>query len=404
MTTRILAAVGDVLIDRLKPGSAFDGILPVLASADIVFGNFEGVLAENGRPAPGMSTATIVSPENAGPLAIFDVMSLANNHAMDAGYEGLAETIATLSGKGVRTVGAGPDLETARRPVTLRGGPGSKAGAEGGQPAVAFVAMASVMVVGTQAGPATPGVAPLRAEDCYTAPFPGHLVPGAPAKVVSVLNEHDWAEVEESVRAAKEEFGLVVVSVHWGDHTRPWVITEHERLCAELLVEAGADLILGHHHHLLRGVQFIEETPVFFGLGHMVFDLPRQAEELRARGADPQELDAEALAEVFGEYGIYPRPDSPAAFPFHPDARITAIAIIELEDTGTGRTGLVPCLIDEDGTPQVVSRDHPRFGEVLAFLRTAMSKAGPGTDLLDDGAVFADQPLLVLRAQAVNGA
>ncbi|MFE2288894.1 CapA family protein [Streptomyces sp. NPDC059443] len=403
MTTRILAAVGDVLIDRLKSSSAFDGILPVLASADIVFGNFEGVLAENSRPVPGMSTATIVAPENAEPLAIFDVMSLANNHAMDAGYEGLSETMSTLSKKGVRTVGAGPDIESARRPATLRAGATHGSGAGAGQPAVAFLAMASVMVVGTQAGPATPGVAPLRAEDCYTAPFPGHLVPGAPAKVVSVLNEHDWAEVEESVRAAKAEAGLVVVSVHWGDHTRPWVITEHERLCAELLVEAGADLILGHHHHLLRGVQFIEETPVFFGLGHIVFDLPRQTEELRARGADPEELGPDALAEVFGDYGIYPRPGSPAAFPFHPDARFTAIAVIELEDTGIGRCGLVPCLIDEDGTPQVVARHHPRWGEVLAFLRTAMSKAGPGAELLDDGAVFADQPLLVLRPQAVNG-
>lgn len=388
MTTIYLAAVGDVLIDREDPDSALTGIAPVLAAADIVFGNFEGVLAEKHQAAPGMSTATIVPPSNAAPLGVFHVMSLANNHAMDAGYGGLTETMNTLCEKGVRTVGAGVDITSARKPAVLRVG----------EVNVGVAACASVLVVGSHAGPATPGVAPLRAEDHYAAPFPGHVVPGAPAKVVSILNEHDWAEVEQTVQEAKAEADVVVVSVHWGDHTRPFVLTEHERLCAELLAEAGADLVIGHHHHTLRGVEFHDGTPVFYGLGHAVFDLPRQGDELRARGTDPDELGEDGLAEVFGEFGIYPRPGGSVSFPFHPLARITAIAVVELTDGRVGRCGLVPCLIDENGTPQAVGRDHPRWSEVVAFVRETMSRAGLGTEVADDGENFAGRPLLVLRA------
>ncbi|MEU5432231.1 CapA family protein [Streptomyces sp. NPDC020719] len=382
---RTIAAVGDVLVDRTDPGRALEGVQPVLAAADLVFGNFEGVLTDTFRATPGAPASTVVATANAVPLSVFDVMSLANNHAMDAGYGGLADTTATLAARGVRTVGAGMSSAEALRPVTVRVG----------ERRVAVVACTSVLAVGAQAGPATPGVASLRAEDCYAAPVPGCLCPGVPAKVVSVLDDGDWARVEKAITDARARADVVVVSVHWGDHTRPWVITDHERLCAELIAAAGADLVLGHHHHALRGAEFIGGTPVFYGLGHIVFDMPRFPDDLRAAGFDIDRASPAELVEVFGEYGFYPRPDN-AAFPFHPSTRITAVALVELDDDGIGRCGLVPCLIDLDGIARPVARSDARWAEVLGHLRESMARPRLGTEVVDRGETFAGCPLVTL--------
>ncbi|MFE3185448.1 CapA family protein [Streptomyces violascens] len=389
MAVRTIAAVGDVLIDRARPDRALEGVAPVLAAADLVFGNFEGVLTDRHGPTPGMTASTVVATANAVPLSVFDVMSLANNHAMDAGRGGLDDTLATLAAHGVEAVGAGKSIEEALRPAVL--GVGSAR--------VALVACTSVLPVGTHAGPSAPGVAALRAEDCYTAPLPGLVCPGLPAKVVSVLDERDWAQVEKAVWDARARADLVVVSVHWGDHTRPWVITEHELLCAELLAGAGADLVLGHHQHLFKGVRFIGGTPVFHGLGHIVFDMPRFADDLRSRGFDMDRATPHDLEEAFGEYGFYPRPGSPE-FPFHPSARITAVAIVELDDDGIGRCGLVPCFIGPDGIARPVPRKGARWKEVTGYLGACMSRGRFSTELRDRGESFGGSPLLALEEGA----
>jgi poly-gamma-glutamate capsule biosynthesis protein CapA/YwtB (metallophosphatase superfamily) len=83
----VLAAVGDVLVDREAPAEALAGVAPLLEAADLAFGNFEGVLTDTELPRPG-AESTVVATANAAPLGVFDVMSLANNHTVDAGPAG----------------------------------------------------------------------------------------------------------------------------------------------------------------------------------------------------------------------------------------------------------------------------------------------------------------------------
>lgn len=379
----LLAAVGDVLIDRADPAGALAGVRPILAAADVVFGNFEGVLSDAHAVVPGASQAAIVPAANASGLAIFDVVSLANNHSMDAGRNGLADTMTALAARGVITVGAGPKLADALAPAIVE-----RSGLR-----IAFLAVSAVLQHGAEARHGVPGVAPLRAEDAYFPVHPGISCPGVAPRVVSILNENDWEQLAATISEASQNADVVVVSAHWGDHTQPWVLTEHERLCAELIIGAGAHLVLGHHQHMLRAVEFIDGNPVLYGLGHIVFDYPRMSEELASYGFEVASHTADQLAAAFGEYGIYPRPEHPA-FPFHPLARRTGVAVLELDEAGVAMCGVVPCVIDEAGIAQPVRRDHESWLPMLRFLRECHSRTRLTGTVEDSGRDVGGYPVL----------
>jgi Bacterial capsule synthesis protein PGA_cap len=368
LTPLTIAAVGDVFVDRPEPAEALSGIAPLLEACDVTFANFEGVVTDRHAPVPGSSDASIVPPAQAEPLRVFDVLSLANNHALDAGHGGLADTIAALGG--VAVVGAGPTLAAASRPVVVGG--------------VAFAAAAAVFPTGTEAQPGAPGIAPLRVEDYYAAPFPGMYVPGVPPHVVSVVDEEDWSRLAAAVEEARAAADVVVASMHWGDHTRPWVLTDAERTCAQLLVEAGADVVLGHHHHLPRGAEFLDGKPVFYGLGHAVFDQPRLGDEFRRRGVDLEAMDDDERVAAFGEWAVYPRRASPR-FPFHPLYRRSMAAVVELDGAEVVRAGVVPLLIGEDGIARPVSRGGPGWAAALEFFARCQAEGGLATELRDAG-------------------
>jgi poly-gamma-glutamate capsule biosynthesis protein CapA/YwtB (metallophosphatase superfamily) len=342
MSTVTLVAVGDILVNREDPDTALSGIRPLLDAADVAFGNLEGVLTDTHPVTPGGWAPALTGTHNARALTGLDVVSLAHNHAMDAGSPGLADTVKELASLGIRPTGAGMTLADALRPVLV----------ERGELRIAVLAATAVLQHGAEAGLHTPGVAPLRADDCYLSPYPGGCAPGLAPRVLSVLNENDWEAVAGAVGQARELADLVVVSLHWGDHTREWVLTDHERLCAELLAEAGANLVLGHHHHGPRGVEVIAGTPVFFGLGHIAFDAP----------------------------GYF---DDPASL-----GRRTGAAVVELSAAGIQRFGFVPCLIDEVGVARPIGRGEPEWAEALELRERGQEVPGLRAKVVDNGWVF----------------
>src|SRR6185312_14632538 len=138
-----LAAVGDVLIDRDDPETSFAGVQALLDEADLRFGNCEGVYSDTEERIVGG--------------ARFDVMSFANNHALDGGYTGFFDTLRLLHEAGVKTAGAGSNLEEARRPAIV----------EAGGVSVAFLAYTCVYPPGTGAAAARPGMAALEVHTVY---------------------------------------------------------------------------------------------------------------------------------------------------------------------------------------------------------------------------------------------
>jgi poly-gamma-glutamate synthesis protein (capsule biosynthesis protein) len=249
-----IAAVGDVMFGRYKiddegertyravvRGDAFAAVAPLLRDADLAFANLETPImyepATSFRVHPRLTFRA--DPARAGELARagFDVISLANNHVHNLGGRGAAESRVHLEQAGIAAAGAGADVEQAFQPVLRR---------EGGLK-IAFLA--------------------------YTL-WHNALSPVTPEGVVAHISVGDLLHrVPDAVRAARAELGadFVVVSVHWGTefeaHPAPSQIE-----AAHLLVDAGADLVLGHHPHVLQDIERYHGGVIAYSLGNFVFD------------------------------------------------------------------------------------------------------------------------------------
>jgi poly-gamma-glutamate capsule biosynthesis protein CapA/YwtB (metallophosphatase superfamily) len=186
-----------------------------------------------------------VAPERNGAAlrdAGFHVMACANNHILDAGYEGLADTLSLLRRQGIETVGAGADAAAAHAPVVFE-----RAGVR-----IAFLGYASVYQAGYEARKAVPGLAPLRIHSHYYIPnwdAYGKGEPGAPPQVRTVPYPEDLEKLRTQVGEVKRAADLVVVSLHQGQASRPAILTDYERTLAHAAVDCGADVVLGHHHN-----------------------------------------------------------------------------------------------------------------------------------------------------------
>lgn len=226
-----LAAVGDIMLGRFvgkrlerEPRvSLFGPLKQELERADIAFGNLEAPFTT--APFTGRRRIHLrANPRFADRLRMFDVLSVANNHAMDAGSAGLDQTLQTLQRQGIRSVG------TSGAPLIIE-----KKGVR-----IAFLAFSDF--------PKTSGN---RIAD----------------------SAHDWTS---SICDARAKADIVVVSWHWGEEGTANV-SGHVRNLTFQAAHAGADVILGHHPHVFQSIGFLRRPDggrclVANSLGNFVFD------------------------------------------------------------------------------------------------------------------------------------
>jgi poly-gamma-glutamate synthesis protein (capsule biosynthesis protein) len=216
---------------------ALRGVAPLLAGANLVVVNHEGPLTMLNRPAPKADTGRKRywykgRPEAAQALRELGVRvaSLANNHVLDFGLEGLLDTRAALSAAGIACCGAGQDEEHARRPAVVDVG-GFRIG---------FVACMQRYEIYVR-------------ERLYASGSKGGCV---------LLRART---VREDLAALDGHVDLRVALVHWGRNYRA-VAPRQERLAA-VLRDAGADIVIGHHPHVAQRVD-LSAAPVLFSLGN----------------------------------------------------------------------------------------------------------------------------------------
>ncbi len=241
-----LAFVGDVMLARgvgrkiLNYGNdyPFAKVKDILSKADIAFANLEGALT--GKQVSGSSKVYIFcSPPSFGESLVkggIDIVSLANNHAHDGGVKGLLETMGTLDKLGIKYVGAGRNSLEARSLRII----------EVGGKRIGFLAYTDLSNIGLAVASATssrPGVASARTEQVF-----------------------------EDIRQAKREVDLLVVSFHWGVEGQVGEPNSRQKSLAYRSVEEGADIIVGHHPHVLQKIEVYRDKTIAYSLGNFVFD------------------------------------------------------------------------------------------------------------------------------------
>ena len=158
---------------------------------------------------------------------------------------------------GKHVIGAGKDGEEARKPAIVE--------CKGVK--IAFLAYCTVLRPGAQAGTGKPGCAPMRAHTHYA---PIDWQAGAPPKVITVPHEEDLEALTEDIRKAKQQADVVVMSIHWGLHHMPKAICNYQPIVAHAAIDAGADLILGHHPHCLKAIEVYKGKVCFYSIGNFM--------------------------------------------------------------------------------------------------------------------------------------
>jgi poly-gamma-glutamate synthesis protein (capsule biosynthesis protein) len=236
-----LVAVGDVMLGRgvnkeireNGPDYPFENIKHIIKPADIAFCNFECAISPSSKRNFDNCNFCIKPEDAAGfKKAGFDVVSLANNHMFDCEKNGILNTLEFLSGEGVKFTGAGKTPNYALRPAifdlkSIR---------------VGFLAFNDYPMSWIVVKKDEPSIA-----------------------------FYDSARATEAVRKLKSKSDVVIVSLHWGDEykTTP---NSTQKETAHQLIDAGADLILGHHPHVLQEIEEYNGGVIVYSLGNFVFD------------------------------------------------------------------------------------------------------------------------------------
>ncbi len=328
-------------------------IAPVLQQADIRFGQCERIYSTRGAdpqftdgPGPGGQTGdhTRLPPHMAGvwQKAGIDVISLASNHAMDWGPDPVIDTIDLFRSMGKHVIGAGKDEDEARKPAIIE-----KNGVK-----IAFLAYCSVFRSGQAAGKGKVGLAPVRAQTQY---IPIEYAAGSPPRIMTTPNEYDVKAMQDDIRKAKQQADVVVMSIHWGLRHVPRTICAYQPPVAHAAIDAGADLILGHHAHSIKAVEVYKGKVCFYSIGNfMTTGSPKKSPSTFEWNLIWFEADKECMP-----------PNGRYFFPSH--CRKTMVAKAVIGKKGIERVSFLPAFINPRAQPYVVTPDDPKFKEILDF-------------------------------------
>lgn len=245
-----LLAVGDIMLDRslgqaLQGGDLaypFVGVADQLRAADITVGNLESALGDTGEPAPKRYPfrAPVEAAAALG-LAGFDVVSLANNHAMDYGPQALQQAIALLQEANVAVVGAGANAAAAHAPLLIK--------QEG--VTLAFLSYVNVPVEASSGFDTAVWTA--------TEDSPG-------------LAWADPAQIKADIAALDDEVDVAIVLLHSGIEYQA-APGKAQQEAAYAAIDAGADLVIGHHAHILQGIEQYKDGVIIYGTGNFAFEI-----------------------------------------------------------------------------------------------------------------------------------
>jgi len=243
----LIYAVGDIMLDRgvkymiYKYGNgdykfSFENIAGYFKTADIVFGNLESQISDKGNKI-GTINSFRVEPKAIEGLkyAGFSILSIANNHSFDYNTAALEDSFNRLKEASIEYVGGGFNKEEAFRLKIIE-----KSGIK-----IGFLAYCSVGAKGWVATDNNTGIA--------------------------FISEGDMEKIMKDISKAKEQVDVLIVSSHAGEEYQTEQ-NESQTAMYQAFIDAGADIILGHHPHVIQPVEEYAKGWIAYSLGNFVFD------------------------------------------------------------------------------------------------------------------------------------
>ncbi|MFN7986715.1 MAG: CapA family protein [Thermoanaerobaculia bacterium] len=352
----VVTAVGDMIFnERITPLEAPErkNLLRILQEADVAYGNLE--FSINERPDLQKPFYNFrVGRDFAWELAAtgINLVSMANNHALDFGKEGLLECLRALDLSGIAHAGAGRTLAEAHQPGTKKVA-GSKT----------KVALLSYMRYWTArdrcADPSGP---------CLATIDPGEILVAREDGTVETVEgplADDVAEMEDDVVLAKRHNPVVMVSLHVHDvsHARVYGIQDttpkNEEIPFRKAIDAGADVVLGSGPHVLRGIEVRNGHPILYSLSNFIY----QYRTPKVIPTDlPHQRDSEMPAPP--NVSVWDRRDSR-------EVMESVVARMTWNDGKLRKLELIPVTIDDEGplygVPRLASTERAK--EIVDLLR-----------------------------------
>lgn len=406
-----VAITGDVVLARPMPApgedAEFDAVVDLLRGTSLVVTNLDQNVTDH-----TVSTTSRRWP-SAPPAAALDlrrigigVVSCANNHGLDYGVDGLRATRRLLRHAGLTAVGCGDDLGEARAAVVVGAVTARRvaivavtvsAAAEvrataargeiGGRPGVSAVRYSATITADPATFDALRAVAALRGGTVAPGDelqLAGTIIRKGPETVVDMrAEEGDVLEIVDIVEAARETADVVVVTLHNHEpsnrSTRPAAFVQ---ALARRLVDAGANLVVGHGPHQLRGIEMYNGAAIAYSLGDFIF----HDEGIDFGAVDVFEAGLDLYQQALGAGELMP--ESPTRGVTHRESWDSAIAVATFDEGGLGILRLVPLDLRADalaphrGTPRIAHGE--RVSPTLEHL--AQLSAELGTTMRIDGA------------------
>ena len=256
--TITIILVGDIMLDRgveymIKTEGKGDFRFPFLKiadelqKADILFGNLEGPISDKGTKV-GSIYSFRNDPKSIEGLTFagFDVISLANNHVFDYGREALEDTLLRLKTAGIDYLGAGFNEKEAYSPIIK----------ELNDTKIAFL-------VYTNLGPET-------------------WKAGEENSGIAWISENNLETIKRDIEKVKKESDILIVSLHSGEEYQK-TPTQFQIEFSRAFIDAGADLVIGHHSHIIQPNEKYKDGWIFYSLGNFVFDQNFSEETMRGQ-------------------------------------------------------------------------------------------------------------------------
>lgn len=360
-----ICCVGDLILDEPGPMEPyFEGSRDVLQAQDILIGHVETPHTRRNLPSCIDIQAPPSNPDHLDVLADigFDIATVAGNHLYDCGPYGVIDTVEKLKELGIQPAGGGANITEAKKPAIVEKD-GKKIG------------LISYNCTGPKLGWATsqkPGANFVGVETAYV---PARDMPGCPAKVHTFIWPQNLQKMKEEIAELRKNVDIVAIVFHkgnGGDHPR---LDEYEQVISYAAIDAGADMVFAHHHHVLKGVELYHGKPIYHGLGNYVCvtyamtagynDTPEMIAYLKQRAKEGRGN---------GHYEV-------DFYPWSAVSRYTMIAkVLVDEEDGTIESGLIPCYIEKSGNITVRTRENGGE-EVLDFIRKQTDGANLGVEL-----------------------